>query len=205
MRSVQRRVLVPVLALANDAASIGGTTMIWKVRTSLPRATLVWILSLLAYPGYGRAQEPSTSPGAAIVLKVGGLVEKKLSLATEDLARMPRQTVEAKDHDGKLVRFAGVTLTEVLKAAGVPSGERLRGPQLSKFLLVEAADGYRAVFALPELDPAFTDAIVLLADRRGGQPLAGGEGPLRLVVAHEKRQARWVRQVRALTVLQANP
>ena len=37
-------------------------------------------------------------------------------------------------------------------------------------LLQMKSDGYRAVFALPELDPAFTDAIVLLADRRDGPP-----------------------------------
>ena len=77
--------------------------------------------------------------------------------------------------------------------------------QLSKFLLVEAADGYRVVFALPELDPAFRDVVVLVADRRDGQPLSTGEGPLRLVVPHEKRWARWVRQVNALKVLQAGP
>jgi DMSO/TMAO reductase YedYZ molybdopterin-dependent catalytic subunit len=136
---------------------------------------------------------------------VEGLIERALSLSAEDLGRIPRQTVEAKDHDGKLARFEGVTLTEVLKAAGTPLGERLRGAQLSKCLLVEAADGYRAVFALPELDPAFTDAIVRLADRQDGQPIAVSEGPLRLVVAHEKRHARWVWQVKALKVLQANP
>jgi DMSO/TMAO reductase YedYZ molybdopterin-dependent catalytic subunit len=168
-------------------------------------ATWLWVFCLLSYSGSSRAQEPIVSPSTGIVLRVEGLIDKPLSLSAEDLGRMPRQTVEAKDHDGKLARFEGVTLTEVLKTAGAPLGEKLRGAQLSKFLLVEAADGYRAVFALPELDPVFTDAIVLLADRRDGQPLAAGEGPLRVVVAHEKRHARWVRQVKALKVLQANP
>ncbi|MGE3541290.1 MAG: hypothetical protein AB7N91_28130 [Candidatus Tectimicrobiota bacterium] len=63
--------------------------------------------------------------------------------------------------------------------------------------MIEAADGYRVVFALPELDPAFTERLVLLAEQRDGQPLAATEGPLRLVVPGEKRQARWVRQVRS--------
>lgn len=116
---------------------------------------------------------------------------------------MPRINVEASDHGGAPVRFEGVSLTEILKAAGAPLGERLRGPQLSKILLVSAADGYRAVFALAELDPGFTSATVLLADRRDGKPLSAEEGPFRLVVAHEKRQGRWVRQVRSLTVLEA--
>jgi DMSO/TMAO reductase YedYZ molybdopterin-dependent catalytic subunit len=179
--------------------------MIWKPRAILCRAAILSIVSFLVNPGAGRAQEPVAAPGTEALLRVEGLVEHPLSLSADELGRLPRQTVEAKEHDGKLARFTGVTLTEVLKAAGAPLGDKLRGPQLSKFLLVAAADGYRAVFALPELDPGFTDAVVLLADRRDGQPLAAGEGPLRLVVAHEKRQARWVRQVKALSVLQANP
>ena len=66
-----------------------------------------------------------------------------------------------------------------------------------------AADGYRAVFALPELDSAFTGGLVLLADRVDGRPLPAGVGPLRLVVPDERRHGRWVRQVIAVRVLRA--
>jgi len=62
-------------------------------------------------------------------------------------------------------------------------------------VVVKAADGYQAVFALPELDPLFSKKVVLLADRRDGGPLSAKEGPYRLVVPDEARQARWVRQV----------
>jgi len=62
---------------------------------------------------------------------------------------------------------------EILKLAGVESGERLRGKALSNYLLVEAADGYRVVFELPELDPAFNDRVIILADPRDGSPLTG--------------------------------
>jgi DMSO/TMAO reductase YedYZ molybdopterin-dependent catalytic subunit len=61
------------------------------------------------------------------VLRVEGLVDKPLSLSIEELGRMPPD-VEARDHDDTLARFEGVTLTEVLKAAGAPLGERLRHP-----------------------------------------------------------------------------
>lgn len=81
-------------------------------------------------------------------------------------------------------------LTEILKPAGVKFGEALRGWDLALFLVVEAADHYRAVFGLPELGHAFTDRVVLLADRRDGKPLATNEGPLHLIVPDEKRQAR---------------
>lgn len=145
----------------------------------------------------------AADPAPPAVLTVGGLVEAPRTFSAGDLQALPRLTIEATDHGGARVRFEGVALAEILKAAGAPLGDKLRGPQLSKFLLVAAADGYRAVFALPELDPGFSATTVLLADRRDGQPLGPEEGPVRLVVAHEKRQGRWVRQVQTLTVLQA--
>lgn len=58
------------------------------------------------------------------------------------------------------------------------SGKDLRGITLAAYLLVEAADGYQAVFALPELDSAFTDRMVLLADRCDNKPLPASAGPL---------------------------
>jgi DMSO/TMAO reductase YedYZ molybdopterin-dependent catalytic subunit len=98
-----------------------------------------------------------------------------------------------------------VALGEILKLAAIPNGEDIKGPWLAKYLLVSAADGYRAIFALPELSPSFTSGVVLLADRRDGKPLSATEGPLRLVVPGEKRQARWVRQVLSLTLRSAPP
>jgi DMSO/TMAO reductase YedYZ molybdopterin-dependent catalytic subunit len=134
------------------------------------------------------------------MLSVGGDVPRPFKLTTPEFARLPRQTVRARDHDGKETEFEGVPLVEVLKASGVQFGKDLRGPALATYLVVEAADGYRAVFALPELDPAFTDRVILLADRRDGKALGGKEGPLRVIVPGEKRYARWVRQVIALKV-----
>ncbi len=149
------------------------------------------------------AHDSQTSAPASQTLSVGGEVSRPLKLSAADLAKLPRQTVNAKDHDGKPVTFEGVALVEVLRTAGVEFGEKLRGKSLALFLVVDAADGYRAVFALPELDPAFTDAVVILADRRDGQPLPEKEGPWRIVAPGEKRQGRWVRQVVSLTIKRA--
>ena len=68
-------------------------------------------------------------------------------------------------------------------------------------LLVEAADGYKAVFALAELDPAFAVRDIILADKRDGKPLGAKEGPFRIVAPGDKRGARWVRQVTALRLI----
>jgi hypothetical protein len=126
-----------------------------------------------------------------------------LKLGSADIAKLPRKTVRAREHNGAESTFEGVALIEFLKLAGVPVGEKLRGKAVSNYLVVDGSDGYRAVFAIPELDPAYTDQVILLADRRDGIPLSDAEGPLRMVVPQEKRQARWVRQVTSLTVYQA--
>jgi hypothetical protein len=68
-------------------------------------------------------------------------------------------------------------------------------------LLVEAADSYRVVIALPELDPAFADKQVVLAFLKDGKPLDEKEGPYRIVIPDEKRMARWVRQVTGLKIV----
>jgi hypothetical protein len=96
--------------------------------------------------------------------------------------------------------FTGVSLKAVLEKAGVSLGESLRGKRLASCVLVEAADGYRVVFALPEIDSAFTEKQIVLAFLRNGKPLDEKEGPYRIVVPDEKRMARWIRQVTTLKI-----
>lgn len=58
--------------------------------------------------------------------------------------------------------------------------------------------------ALPELDPGFTDRVILLVDRADDHPLDSKVDPSRIVIPGEKRMARWIRQVVALKVVQVH-
>lgn len=146
------------------------------------------------------------TPRPAARLTIRGEVEREVKLTAPDLAKLPRRATQGKDHEGNVATFEGYSLADVLQLAGLTSGDRLRGGNLRKYLLVGAADAYQVVFSLPELDPDFTDNVILLADRRDGRPLGEEEGPLRLVIPGEKRMARWVRQVTTLVILRAeNP
>ncbi len=136
-------------------------------------------------------------------LHVKGEVERSLKLSLADLNKLPRHSVQAKNHDGQESKYEGVGLGEVLQLAGVKFGKELRGKAVAAYLLVEAADGYQTVFALTELDSAFTDRVILLADHCDNKPLPATAGPLQVIVPHEKRHARWVRQVTTLTVHRA--
>jgi hypothetical protein len=88
---------------------------------------------------------------------------------------------------------------------GAPSGDALRGKELADYVVVDARDGYRVVFALAEFDAGYSDRIALLADRVDGKAIDSTTGPLRLVVPDEKRPARWVRQVTRITLMRAAP
>src|SRR5262245_2043014 len=138
-----------------------------------------------------------------VLLTVGGTIDPAARFTASDLAAFPKHKVQARDHDQQLSTFEGILLADVLQKVGLPMGKELRGKALTIYLVVEAADGYRVVFALPELDSMFTDKIVLLADQRDGKPLSEREGPLRIVVSDEKRQARWIRQVKSIEVRNA--
>ena len=49
----------------------------------------------------GNAQEaPQANPEAKILLQVVGHIAQPLSLSQDQLAKLPRQTVRAKSHDG---------------------------------------------------------------------------------------------------------
>jgi DMSO/TMAO reductase YedYZ molybdopterin-dependent catalytic subunit len=77
----------------------------------------------------------------------------------------------------------------------------LRGENLGKYVLVKASDGYEVVFSLPEIDPDFSEKIILLANEVDGKPLSASEGPFRLVVPQDKKHARWIRQLNSIQIL----
>ena len=148
-------------------------------------ATTVFCTLLCARPAHAQRPIGVTGPDGQVIVV--------------NLAEFPRQTVITNDR-GRKATFEGVALRDVLAKAGVALGEALRGKALSRAIIVTALDGYQAVYAIAEVDADFTDQIILLADRRDDLPLLPDTGPLQLVVPHDKRPARWVRQVAKIEV-----
>jgi DMSO/TMAO reductase YedYZ molybdopterin-dependent catalytic subunit len=142
----------------------------------------------------------------AAQVTVGGDVPHPFTLSDSAMATLPHRTVQAgSEHGQPPASYDGVALRDVLAKAGAPLGAALRGPALATYVLCSAADGYRVVFALAELDSAFTDDLVIIATRKDGQPLSEHEGPARIVAPAEHRPARWIRQLTSITVHQATP
>jgi DMSO/TMAO reductase YedYZ molybdopterin-dependent catalytic subunit len=163
----------------------------------------VSLTAVLCYAVICGTPRCSFPQGEDALLRIDGENARPLTLSRAAFAQLPRTVVQVRDRDGTVSAYAGVLLRDILVLAGVPLGEQLRGDRLALYVVVEAADKYRVVFALPELDAAFTERLVLLADRRDEQPLPATEGPLRLVIPDEQRRARWVRQVVSIYIRRA--
>jgi len=125
---------------------------------------------------------------------------KQTVLARSDIESLPHVKVATHGSESNTT-FEGVALKTVLEKGGVEFGHSMRGKRLASCLLVEAADGYSAVIALPEIDPDFNDKQIVLAFLQDGKPLDTKAGPYRIVIPDEKRMARWVRQVTTLKIV----
>jgi len=163
--------------------------------------TLALLFAGLSRPVRGQTTAP-TAPAAE--LRVGGAVSTPLTLTAADLKSMPRKSLAVVNpHSQKKETYEGVPLEEILRKAGVPNGEHLRGAAMATYVMAEATDGYRVVFSLAELDSGILDSGIIVADTLDGAPLSEKEGPFKIVAPHEKRPARWVRMLKSVTVVRA--
>ncbi|MEN5061402.1 molybdopterin-dependent oxidoreductase [Luteimonas sp. TWI1416] len=157
---------------------------------------------LLMLPAWAGAQEAG---GHATVGRASAPVAASPHVVPLDeaaRATLQRRDLAFDDH-GHARRCEGVSLAALLQASGAMPVAPLRGGDLTRYVLVRARDGYRALFSLAELDPTLGGRTVLLADRCDGRPLDATHGPLRLVIAGDTRAALSVRQVEQIVVVAA--
>jgi hypothetical protein len=67
----------------------------------------------------------------------------------------------AVDHDGRSSKYEGIRLADVVRDAGAPVGDAVRGSAARAYILVSAADGYAAFFTLGELDTALWPSLAV--------------------------------------------
>ena len=137
------------------------------------------------------------------LLKVNGIGGSTAVFDRTGLSKLPQQTIAAVEN-GTPVKFQGVLLADVLAGVTLPTGDKFRHTASWYYLLAEALDGNRAVFAWAELDSSFMDRKVYVVHTQNGHPLPESTGPFQLVIPGEKRTTRWLGQVTALKLKQAN-
>jgi len=169
------------------------------------RALLAAGLGLLSLPaaaqslGSASASAPASSEA---VLRIDLGDGRILALTQAELVLLPVETAFASLRDRPPFQVHGVSVTTLLRLAGLDLGASLgSGPVVGKALVARAADGYVAVFGLADVDPHFGHApLMVVWTREEGRALPPREGPFMLVHSGESRPGRWLRQLQALEV-----
>jgi DMSO/TMAO reductase YedYZ molybdopterin-dependent catalytic subunit len=141
---------------------------------------------------------------APAVLKVEGAVPTPLSLTAEDLAKLPRATATL-SADRTTTTYEGVLLYDILVKAGWQFGHGMTGKPMASYLLATGKDGYQVLFALPEIDPQFSGAKVIIADKADGAALPAREQPFRIVAPEDKMHARSIYSLVKIEVVRLRP
>ena len=161
-----------------------------------------WLLGALCL-FIGAAAGPTLAQSSeAALLKVVLADGRAREFTRAELERLPVESAQARLRDGAPFSIGGVSVTALLRASGLDLAANLGGGQVVGHALVaRAADGYRAVFGLAEVDPHFGHPPLMVnwvnAD---GTALPARVGPLQLITTGESRPGRWVRQLISLEV-----
>jgi hypothetical protein len=152
---------------------------------------------------HGKAMSPGKDkpsvPAGPLKITFG---DKSAEWTPAALAALPHKTETAYNGHVKACQaYSGVLLIDLLTRLGV--AEKPHGKDLRLYLVAEGADGYKAVYAVAEVNPDVNEATVLVADAMDGKSL-DENGPLQLVATGEKRPARWVRNLVSIRVLTAD-
>ncbi|MGA3066470.1 MAG: hypothetical protein ABSF29_06440 [Tepidisphaeraceae bacterium] len=161
-----------------------------------------WLAALTAI-GAGDAGLTFRISAAAVKPSDWTVERLQTELATEI------KPIQYRSH-GALHTFNCVPLVSLLKAAGVGTdfsmqagaNPKLKNPAMRQAVVVTGRDGYAVVFSLAEILPSVGNRAIWVAFDEDGQPLSGGEGPVRLIVPEDKSPARGVHQIASIDVVQ---
>lgn len=167
------------------------------MKTVLLGATIV--LWAAFAPGADKSL-PTASPAGSITVD-NGRAQKVVTLSADELAKLKHAELKV---GSNRISYTGVPLAEVLRAAGVVWGGKC-SPMFACYVVIEAADGYRVAFSVPEIAPELAHKQILLADRCAGAPLSAKEGPFQIIEEDAKQHGRWVRQVTRISLRDLPP
>jgi hypothetical protein len=148
---------------------------------------------------YHQPAVPSTQP------TIKGLDGKSVTLSPDNVAALPHKSLSVfNTHTKANEKYSGVALADLLSKVGVPQGENVKGKLFMTAVIAEGTDKYSVLYALAEVDPSIHTGDVIVADSVDGQKL-GKDGAFKMVSTEERRPARWVRNLTAISVIEVKP
>jgi len=171
-----------------------------RVVAALRAASAAVVVAAAAGPV--AAQSASAPAPVEDVLRVSLADGTTMAFARADLEKLASESALAKLPGRAAFSVTGVLVPTLLRAAGMDLSANLGSSAVvSRALVARAADGYRAVFGLAEVDPHFGHApMIVVWKLSDGSSLPARSGPFELIHTGDGRAARWVRQLQSLEV-----
>ncbi len=144
----------------------------------------------------GHKADPSTS----LTLTIDG---KPTTLSVTDLQAMPQTTIVVHNEHTKVDEsYTGVLLGSLLAKCGFPVDKTTHQKMLHSYLIAEGTDKYWALYSVTEIEFSEHNGNVIVATSMNGKPL-GEDGQLKLIGSEDKKPERWVRNLSAITIKNA--
>lgn len=146
------------------------------------------------------SERKAAAGGTSTRFTVSGQVRQAASFDLAALQALPAitQTVGANT-------YTGVSLWDLLgTTVGIATDPAIKNGILGMYVVATGSDGYKALFSMGELSPAFGNQPNLIAYAVNGQPL-GDSGFARLVVPNDAKAGRFVSNLVSLEVFSASP
>jgi hypothetical protein len=125
---------------------------------------------------------------------------KTTTFSFVDLEAMPQTTLNVEAEDATPHDYSGVEIQFLLSKADVALGKDTRRQTLDSYMYIKAADSYSVIYALTEIDTAFSGKKMILALMKDGKALPQNFGPLQIIATGEKKHARLIRQVTEIDI-----
>ncbi len=141
-----------------------------------------------------------TVPSTSLTVTVDG---KTTVFTIADLAAMPQRSVKVhNEHTKSDETYTGAAVGDVLAKAGFTVSQTAHREMLRSYVQVEGTDKYWVLYSLTEVEPSEHEGDVIVATGMNGGGL-GADGALKLVSSEDKKPQRWVRNLAAVRVVQA--
>lgn len=151
---------------------------------------------------------PTGAGGIAASATLSGAVADPTIITPETLSRLTSQTLTETatylSGAGSVTdTYTGVSLWNLIQDAGLLTDPSIKNDLLNFAVVATGSDGYRAVFSLGEIDPAFGNQqdIVAYADQKGQLGSGGSDGAMRIVVPGDVAGGRYVSNLASLEVI----
>jgi len=172
------------------------------MRTNRKRLLLLQLAAALAIPCVGQTlsehEHAKAVPSTGLTVTIDG---HSAPLTVADLQTLPQKTITVhNEHTKADETYTGVAPSDLLAKYGATFDRASEKKIFHSYLRVEGTDHDYVLYSGGEIESAIYDADVIVAIALKGKPLTV-DGQIKLVASAEKRPARWVRNLSAITLV----